>query len=266
MLKSRIITGLILASVALIAIYLLPPVPYAIFFWFVGAVGAYEFAGLARLERTGLRLAYAGAFSALVLLTVYMEALVEPGLLVGAAVWIFALGCVFAYPASGAVIRPWITGLLGLVIMWSAWIALQVVRWAPDGANWLLWMILVVAFADIGAYFSGRAFGRRKLAPAVSPGKTWEGFWGGMLTSSLICGGILALLGRFNSGWILIMVLLVVVSVVGDLFESVLKRERGVKDSGTVLPGHGGALDRLDSAVAVLPYFALILIYAGLSD
>jgi phosphatidate cytidylyltransferase len=127
-------------------------------------------------------------------------------------------------------------------------------------------MMLVVAFADIGAYFSGRQFGRHKLAPEVSPGKTWEGFWGGMLASSLICGGILVLMGRFNSGWIFIMVLLVSVSVVGDLFESVLKRQRGVKDSGSLLPGHGGVLDRIDSAVAVLPWFALILIYAGLSD
>lgn len=265
MLKSRIITGLVLAAVALFAIYQLSVEAYAVFFWFVGGVGAYEFAGLAGIERTGWRLAYAGIYSALVLLTVFVPALVQPGLLAGAAVWIFALACIFTYPASGAVIRPWVTGALGILICWSAWIALQVVRGAPDGSNWMLWMILVVAFADIGAYFSGRALGKHKLAPAVSPGKTWEGFWGGMVTSSLICGGILAVLGRFNGGWIFIMVLLVVVSVVGDLFESVLKRERGVKDSGTVLPGHGGALDRLDSAVAVLPYFALILIYAGLS-
>lgn len=265
MLRSRIITGLVLAAVALVAIYLLPLNVYAVFFWLVGGVAAYEFAGLAGWEHTAARLAYAGAYSVLVLLTVFFEVLVEPGLLVGAAVWVFALGCILSYPASGRVIRPWVTGLVGLLISWSAWIALQVVRGAPEGSNWLLWMILVVAFADIGAYFTGRALGKRKLAPAVSPGKTWEGFWGGMVTSSLICGGILAVLGRFNGGWIFIMVLLVVVSVVGDLFESVLKRERGVKDSGTVLPGHGGALDRLDSAVAVLPYFALILIYAGLS-
>jgi phosphatidate cytidylyltransferase len=141
-----------------------------------------------------------------------------------------------------------------------------VIRSSPDGSNWMLWMVLLVAFADIGAYFTGRRFGRRKLAPEVSPGKTWEGFWGGVLTSSLVCGAILVAMGRFNGGWIFIMILLVALSVLGDLFESVLKRLRGVKDSGRALPGHGGVLDRIDSAVAVLPYFALILIYAGLSD
>ena len=156
--------------------------------------------------------------------------------------------------------------MAGIFIMWAAWIALVVIRAAPNGSNWMLWMVLVVAFADIGAYFTGRWLGRHKLAAAVSPGKTWEGFWGGMVVSSVICGGILVLMGRFNGGWIFIMVLLVTVSVVGDLTESVLKRERGVKDSGTLLPGHGGVLDRIDSAIAVLPYFALILIYAGLSD
>jgi phosphatidate cytidylyltransferase len=265
MLKARIITGLALAITALIAIYLLPPLYFSVFFWLVGVVAAYEYAGLAGIERRWLRLAYAGVYSLLVLATVFEPALRLPGLFISAAIWAAALVCVFSYPASGAAVRPWVTGVVGLFISWASWIALVVIHEAPGGSNWLLWMILVVAFADIGAYFSGRQFGRRKLAPEVSPGKTWEGFWGGMLASSVICGGILVAMGRFNGGWIFIMVLLVTVSVVGDLFESVLKRERGVKDSGAVLPGHGGALDRIDSAIAVLPYFALILIYAGLT-
>ncbi len=266
MLKARVITGLALAVTALVAIYLLTPWQFALFFWFVGAVGAYEYAGLAGMEARLPRFAYAGVYSLLVLATVYEPSLKLSGLLIGAAVWVGALLAVVSYPASGSWMRPWVRGLVGLFICWAAWIALVVIHGAPGGSNWLLWMVLVVAFADIGAYFSGRQFGRRKLAAEVSPGKTWEGFWGGMLTSSVICGGILVAMGRFNSGWILIMVLLVSVSVLGDLFESVLKRERGVKDSGVILPGHGGALDRIDSAVAVLPYFALILVFAGLSD
>ncbi|TNF80105.1 MAG: phosphatidate cytidylyltransferase [Gammaproteobacteria bacterium] len=265
MLKTRIITGLVLAFTALIAIYLLPIPAFALFFWFVGMVAAYEYAGLAGIERKSLRYAYGGIYSLLVIATHYEPSLRLPGLFISAAIWAGALICVFAYPRSGAVIRPLTTGVVGIFISWASWIALMVIREAPGGSNWLLWMVLVVAFADIGAYFSGRQFGKRKLAPEVSPGKTWEGFWGGMLISSLICGGILVAMGRFNGGWIFIMILLVTVSVVGDLFESVLKRERGVKDSGVILPGHGGALDRIDSAVAVLPYFALILIYGGLA-
>ena len=266
MLRSRIITGLVLAVTALVAIYLLPVPAFSVFFWLVGVVAAYEYAGLAGMERRALRIGYTGIYTLLVLATLYEPALRIPGLFLSAAIWALALACVFAYPTSGTLVRPWVTAVVGIFISWASWIALVVIREAPDGSHWLLWMILVVAFADIGAYFTGRRFGRRKLAPEVSPGKTWEGFWGGMLTSSLICGAILVGMGRFNGGWIFIMILLVTVSVVGDLFESVLKRERGVKDSGVILPGHGGALDRIDSAVAVLPYFALILVYAGLTE
>jgi phosphatidate cytidylyltransferase len=266
MLRTRIITGLVLAVTALVAIYLLPIPAFSVFFWLVGVVAAYEYAGLAGIERRAIRLAYAGLYTLLVLATLFEPSLRVPGLFISAGIWAAALACVFSYPRSGALIQPWVTGVVGIFISWASWIALMVIREAPGGSHWLLWMILVVAFADIGAYFTGRRFGKRKLAPEVSPGKTWEGFWGGMLTSSLICGAILVGMGRFNGGWIFIMVLLVTVSVVGDLFESVLKRERGVKDSGVILPGHGGALDRIDSAVAVLPYFALILIYAGLAD
>ncbi len=266
MLRSRIITGLVLALTALISIYLFPLPVFSVFFWFVGLVAAYEYAGLAGMEARWVRWAYAGLYTVLVLLTYLEPALRIPGLFLSAAVWACALLAVFTYPRSGRLIQPWVRALVGLIISWAAWIALMVIRESPGGSNWLLWMMLLVAFADIGAYFTGRRFGRHKLAAEVSPGKTWQGFWGGMLASSLLCGGILVAMGRFNSGWIFIMLLLVTVSVVGDLFESVLKRERGVKDSGVVLPGHGGVLDRIDSAVAVLPYFALILIYAGLSD
>jgi phosphatidate cytidylyltransferase len=266
MLKTRIITGLALAITVLAAIYLLPLNVYGVFWWIVGVLGAYEYAGLAGIESNVNRIAYSGMFTGLVVLTLFFDALVEPALLLGALVWALALVCVFAYPKSGDWIRPWVTAVAGILIAWAAWVALMLIRSAPDGSHWILWLLLVTAFADIGAYFSGRRFGRHKLAPEVSPGKTWEGFWGGMLTASILCGGILVAMGRFNGGWIFIMVLLVTVSVVGDLFESVLKRERGVKDSGRLLPGHGGMLDRIDSALAVLPYFALILIYAGLSD
>jgi phosphatidate cytidylyltransferase len=121
-----------------------------------------------------------------------------------------------------------------------------------------MWLLVLVWSADVGAYFAGRRFGRRKLAPAVSPGKTWEGAFGGMLVSLALCGGALLVLG-LPAWWLLAVAGLVVVSIFGDLFESVIKRVRGVKDSSNLLPGHGGILDRIDSLLAVLPVFALIL-------
>ncbi|MFV2091248.1 MAG: phosphatidate cytidylyltransferase, partial [Pseudomonadales bacterium] len=220
MLRSRIITGLVLAVAALITIYLLPLTVYALVFCLVGILGAYEYAGLAGLESLPARCGYALIFVVLAGLSWWFDVLVEPGLLIGAVVWVIALGGVVGYPASGNYIRGWVTGALGIVIMWASWIAVVVIRSAPDGSHWMLWLFLLVAFADIGAYFAGRRFGRHKLAPAVSPGKTWQGFWGGLVTSSLVCGGILGVMGRFNEGWLFIMVLLVSVSVIGDLFES----------------------------------------------
>jgi phosphatidate cytidylyltransferase len=267
MLRSRIITGLVLAACAFAAFYLLPPFWYALLFWGVAGLGAYEFAALAGLGSRLGRALYVVAYTVLVVVSAWWAELQAVGLWLGAAVWVLAVLTVLAYPASAAVIRRgWLTGVLGILICWAAWIALVVIRAAPDGAHWMVWLGFLVVGADAGAFFAGRWFGASKLAPALSPGKTWEGFWGGLATASLVCGFILLLMGRFNAGWLLIMVLLVAVAVFGDLFESALKRVRGLKDSGSLLPGHGGVLDRFDSAVAVLPCLALILIHGGLSN
>jgi len=121
--------------------------------------------------------------------------------------------------------------------------------------------LILVWIADTAAYFVGRKWGRRKLAPSISPGKTWEGAWGGLAAAvayAIICGTFL--LGTV--GWLALAVaaaLLTAISIVGDLFESAAKRQAGVKDSGTLLPGHGGIMDRIDSATAVLPVAALLL-------
>jgi len=266
-LKSRIITGLVLAAGLIAVCYLLPLTWYALFFWIVGALGAYEYSALAGMVRPLSRYLYVIAFSGLIALTWWQPMLMQAGLWFGVGIWMLALVSVLAYPGSARFIRHgWVTAGAGLLICWAAWIALVVIRDAPSGSHWIVWLLVLVGGADVGAFFAGRSFGHTKLAPAVSPGKTWEGLWGGMAMASLMCGVILLLMGRFNAGWLLIMVLLVVMSVFGDLFESVLKRVRGMKDSGTLLPGHGGVLDRIDSAVAVLPCFALILILGGLSD
>ena len=158
---------------------------------------------------------------------------------------------------------------IGLVVLVGAWLALVELRALPAGSELILWLFIVVWSADIGAYFAGRALGRRKLAPNVSPGKTWEGAIGGLLAATVLATGMAAAvpaLAGANDGagalgtWLALALFLGVVSIVGDLFESVLKRESGAKDSGGLLPGHGGLLDRIDALVAALPIFALLML------
>ena len=156
--------------------------------------------------------------------------------------------------------NPVSLGLLGFVIMLGAWLSLVVIQQREDGPLWLLWLFLLVWGADIGAYFAGRAFGRHKLAPQVSPGKTWEGVLGGISLAGIACGGILLAWQPGPEAMLLGMFALIFVSVVGDLLVSVAKRATGVKDTGTLLPGHGGVMDRIDSIVAVLPFLAVVLL------
>jgi len=133
----------------------------------------------------------------------------------------------------------------------------------PRGQELLLFLLVLISAADIGAYFGGRALGKHKLAPRVSPNKTWEGFFAGMFAAGLaaLAGGLMfhVPLGR----WIFVCLAVALVSVVGDLLESMFKRQVGLKDSSTLLPGHGGVLDRLDSLTAAGPVFLLGLLTLG---
>ncbi len=149
--------------------------------------------------------------------------------------------------------------ILGLGLMISTWLALVVLHSRPDhGPYWVMFVLVLVWVADSGAYFSGRVFGRNKLAPAVSPGKTWEGVFGALVACSLFAysdGRFQDFQGALLSSFVLVCVVTVLFSIAGDLLESLLKRQRGVKDSGTLIPGHGGILDRIDSLLAAAPVF-----------
>ncbi|BCT31661.1 phosphatidate cytidylyltransferase [Pseudomonas protegens] len=268
MLKQRIITALILLPIALCGFFLLEGSGFALFIGLVVSLGAWEWARLAGFEAQPARVAYALVVAALLFL-MHLVPGVAPWVL-GAAVlwWGLATFLVLTYPRtseqwSGAVPKL----LIGLLILLPAWQGLVFIKQLPLG-NWLIMAVMVLVWgADIGAYFSGKAFGKRKLAPQVSPGKSWEGVYGGLVLS-LVITAVVGLVRDWSFGQILLGLLgaaiVVFISVVGDLTESMFKRQSGIKDSSNLLPGHGGVLDRIDSLTAAIPVFAVLLWMAAL--
>ncbi|MFT4675235.1 MAG: phosphatidate cytidylyltransferase [Reinekea sp.] len=268
MLLQRFVTALVLAPLMLAGIYLLPTDGFRVFAGLIVILGAWEWANLAGLTAPRARIGLA-ALTALGLLAIHqwiaVDSLVWTLLVLSAlAFWLLAAVSVYLYPRATAWLR---SGPIKLVIMVpvlvALWMGLVWLKSQPHSALLLTWLMLLVWGADVGAYFAGRAFGNRKLAPAVSPGKTWAGVYGGMATSILVSVVIAGLyLPAYGiKGWfwlILLSAAVIAISVVGDLFESLLKRNRGIKDSSALLPGHGGILDRIDSLCAATPMFVLL--------
>ncbi|TVS16096.1 MAG: phosphatidate cytidylyltransferase [Gammaproteobacteria bacterium] len=256
----RVVTALILAPLFLAALFLLPHPLFAVFLGLILLLAAWEWAALCQLGGTGrvVALGVCSVLAALVLLT----EMLRPVAVIGVGFWIVAACAVVLFPRgrefwSLRSVRL-AAGLLVLIPAWSALVLLQAGSLGP----WLvLWTMLMVWATDIGGYFFGRAFGRHKLAPAVSPGKTIEGLLGGVAAALVVSlamvffGGLAAAVGLV----IVITALVVAASVFGDLFESLAKRVAGAKDSGTLLPGHGGVLDRIDAVLAAAPVAAVLL-------
>jgi len=263
MLKQRIITALILLPIALCGFFLLAGASFALFIGLVVALGAWEWARLAGFAAQSARVLYAVVVAALLLL-MYLLPDLAPWILVAAVLWwMLATFLVLTYPDSG---KHWSSTacklLIGLLILLPAWQGLVLIKQWELG-NWLILAVMVLVWgADIGAYFSGKAFGKRKLAPKVSPGKSWEGLYGGLVASLVITAFV-----GISRGWsasqlvlgLLGAAVVVLISVVGDLTESMFKRQSGIKDSSNLLPGHGGVLDRIDSLTAAIPVFAVLL-------
>ncbi len=265
MLKQRIVTALILLPIALCGFFLLSGFWFALFIGVVVTLGAWEWARLAGFEGQPARMAYAASVAVL-LFFMYVLPNLAPWVL-GASVlwWGLAVYLVLTYPQSSAHWSSTASKLvIGLLILLPAWQGLiEIKQHASGHGNLLILAVMILVWgADIGAYFSGRAFGKRKLAPAVSPGKSWEGVYGGLLLSLAITA-VVGLVYGWGFGQILASLLgaaiIVFISVVGDLTESMFKRQSGIKDSSNLLPGHGGVLDRIDSLTAAIPMFAVLL-------
>ncbi|KTC20986.1 MULTISPECIES: phosphatidate cytidylyltransferase [Pseudomonas] len=263
MLKQRIITALILLPIALCGFFLLDGANFALFIGLVVTLGAWEWARLAGLIAQGLRVAYAVVVAGLLMLLHLMPELAPWVLGVSVLWWALATWLVLTYPRTSELWASVACRLLiGLLVLLPAWQGLVLIKHWPLG-NWLIMAVMVLVWgADIGAYFSGRAFGKRKLAPQVSPGKSWEGVYGG-LALSLVITAVVGVTREWSAGELILglfgAAVVVLVSVVGDLTESMFKRRSGIKDSSNLLPGHGGVLDRIDSLTAAIPLFAVLL-------
>jgi phosphatidate cytidylyltransferase len=268
-LKQRIITAVVLAAVFVGVLLFCPPAVFTLFISVVAAAAAWEWANLCHITQRTARVAYTALLLALAAglwLLIHNTALLslQQLLLIACVWWAVALLWVRSYPSSIALWQGrWVRMLMGALVLLPCLLSLIHLRSLPIGRFMVIGVVLLVATADIGAYFSGRAWGRHKLAPHVSPGKSWEGVAGGMAAVALL--GFAYSVFR-NLPFIVVLAIVLpaaLLSVVGDLLESMLKRFRGIKDSGQLLPGHGGVLDRIDGLTAAAPVFTLAVITAG---
>ena len=267
MLKARILTALVVAPPVLAIMFFAPPVVFEVLVGAAVVGAAWEWSGLMTCARRG-RFVFTALVAALVagvgIWTEVNDDAFVYLLIAAAAWWVFAFGWVAWRPAVSTVMPlQALSGLLTLVPAFASIVALHV--WDELGPWRVLYLLALVWLADVGAYFAGRAFGRYKLAPRVSPGKTWEGVVGAFAVAGLVVWvGVASGISFGGTGVFVALSLAVVAfSIVGDLVESMFKRHQGVKDSGTLLPGHGGLLDRIDSLTAAAPLFVGGLLWLG---
>ncbi len=268
-LARRIAAAVVLVPAVVAAVLWLPTGYFAAAAALFVATGSWEWAGLGADATPVRRLVY--AFASLLMMLLLFAFSPSPGALLitcaaGAAWWGVALLWVVGTQRGRHAIRPgpqWLHWVIGWLMLVPAFCALVLMHASGSAGRW--WMLLLLAFvwsADVGAYFVGRRFGRRRLASRLSPGKSWEGVLGGAAASLGVGIGAALIVQDPRIPWWTFAVLAVgvaLVSVLGDLTESLVKRQAGVKDSGVLIPGHGGVLDRIDSLCAAAPCFALAI-------
>lgn len=298
MLVQRILTALVLATVVILAVFQLPAIYFSLFIAVIALGGAWEWLSLTGVEKLTKKLLFLAALVLPMLgvtyWTVFLELLSDamewPEIkdysdalewLVIAPVLFWLLAMIVIRQAAPQLMamefKPRFQAFAGWLVLLSAWMFLTKLR-AYYGPGMVLYFLILIWFADISAYFAGKMWGKDKLAPEISPGKTLQGMYGA-LVSAVVCGIGFYVYGKLTSedaseakegalrylddsvftDMLILSVFTVLVSIYGDLFFSLVKRRKGVKDSGNLLPGHGGILDRVDSIVAAAPFF-----YAGI--
>jgi len=264
----RLTTAIIIAAFFISGVVFLAPEHSALFLAAIWLVGAWEWGAFCRIQSVAKRILYVLSVALLMAIT-YLVFTVE-SLLSVTSLFIFSSLCwgvyflwAQSYPNSAKIwSSQFMSMLIGYTVLVPAWYAMSLLQAHHEYGVALIWVLVLAVANDTGAYLVGKTWGKHKLAKNVSPKKTWEGFFGGVLCAV----GLALALGLYFGAelfggwkvWLVAAVVATFAAVIGDLIESMFKREANIKDSGSILPGHGGVMDRLDSLSAAFPLFALV--------
>lgn len=264
MLKWRILTAAILIPLVVWGVLDMPQGYFSMVATVIIGFVAWEWSALLGYQKRYQRIVYLGAVFATLLISRLIAYVLQAEFMIylSAAFWLIMTGYII-YIVHNKNYQPWSRNFIagvGLLLLTACWASLILLHREP---SWLLFMLIIIWLTDSLAYFGGRFFGKHKLAAIISPNKTWEGFYMGSgltLLVSLVLLGYWITPGEITIKNVIIVIATILISVIGDLFESLLKRQADIKDSGKLLPGHGGVLDRLDSLLAAAPIFATSLL------
>lgn len=258
--RQRLITAIISLAALLVVLFVLPPIVTDVVIGLLILAGAWEWSAFLGRTGSGERAAYVVLVAALLIaVSTILSGYTQQLLLISLGWWLIALVWTFFFPTPIPILLRWIAGAIVLVPLYAALMMLYHAE-----PLLLLFALLIVWVADSGAYFAGKFFGRVKLAPKISPGKTWEGVIGGLLAVVALTVARSFWVDTDLAVFVPFCLAVATLSIVGDLTVSMFKRTAGLKDSGTLFPGHGGVLDRIDSVAAAAPLFALGISLIGL--